>query len=101
MLLSLASVTGLFALARGSTTLTGQYTCLTQGNYELCNNQWGIGERRGGSNECTAELGPFVADGTGNQTAILISTSGNDISWSTTWTWADNENDVKTCKTPS
>ncbi|KAG6382029.1 glycoside hydrolase family 12 protein [Boletus reticuloceps] len=78
MFLSFAFVTCLFALARGQTTLTGQYACLTQGNYELCNNQWGI------------------ADGAGNQSATLISTSGNDISWSTTWTWADNENDVKT-----
>ncbi|KAF8549960.1 concanavalin A-like lectin/glucanase [Imleria badia] len=66
MFLSLAFVTGLFALARGQTTLTGQYTCLTQGNYELCNNQWGISD-----------------------------TSGNDISWSTTWTWADNENESR------
>ncbi|KAG9312193.1 glycoside hydrolase family 12 protein [Chiua virens] len=82
MFLSFAFASSLFALARGSTTLTGQYSCMTQGSYELCNNQWGI------------------ADGTGNQTATLISTSGNDISWSTTWTWADNENDVKTCKNP-
>ncbi|KIJ65971.1 glycoside hydrolase family 12 protein [Hydnomerulius pinastri MD-312] len=78
MFLSLAFVSGLFALASASTTLTGQYQCLTQGNYELCNNQWGISE------------------GTGSQTATLISTSGNDISWSTTWTWANNENNVKT-----
>lgn len=45
MFLSLAFVSGLFAFARGQTTLTGQYTCLTQGNYGLCNNQWGIGEQ--------------------------------------------------------
>ncbi|EIW80354.1 glycoside hydrolase family 12 protein [Coniophora puteana RWD-64-598 SS2] len=78
MFLSLAFVAGLFAVARSQTTLTEQYQCVTQGDYELCNNQWGID------------------DGTGNQTATLISTSGNTITWSTTWTWADNENDVKT-----
>ncbi|KAH7919406.1 glycoside hydrolase family 12 protein [Leucogyrophana mollusca] len=78
MFLSLAFVTGLIALAKGQTTLSGQYDCITAGNYDFCNNQWGI------------------ADGTGSQNATLISTSGNDISWSTTWTWADNENDVKT-----
>ncbi|KAF8435117.1 glycoside hydrolase family 12 protein [Boletus edulis BED1] len=77
MFLSFAFVTCLFALARGRTTLTGQWTCLTRGNYELCNNQWGM------------------ANGIGNQSATLISTSGNDISWSTTYTWADNESDVK------
>ncbi|GBE77944.1 glycoside hydrolase family 12 protein [Sparassis latifolia] len=78
MFLSLAFVSGLIALVKGQTTITAQYACVTSGNYELCNNQWGID------------------DGTGSQNATLISTSGNDISWSTTWTWADNENDVKT-----
>ncbi|EIW83245.1 glycoside hydrolase family 12 protein [Coniophora puteana RWD-64-598 SS2] len=78
MFISLAFVTGLIASAKAATTLTGQYQCSTQGNYELCNNQWGID------------------DGTGSQTATLVSTSGNTITWSTTWTWADNENDVKT-----
>jgi len=78
MLLSISFVAGLLAGARAATVLTGQYSCATAGNYELCNNQWGI------------------SDGTGSQNATLISTSGSDISWSTTWTWADNENDVKT-----
>ncbi|KAF8119417.1 glycoside hydrolase family 12 protein, partial [Boletus edulis] len=65
------------SFAFGPNPLTGQWTCLTRGNYELCNNQWGM------------------ANGIGNQSATLISTSGNDISWSTTYTWADNESDVK------
>lgn len=43
MFLSLGFVFGLVALAKGQTTLSGQYDCVTQGNYELCNNQWGIG----------------------------------------------------------
>ncbi|KAH9950342.1 glycoside hydrolase family 12 protein [Amylocystis lapponica] len=77
MIFSLAVVSSLLAAATAQTTLTGQYSCVTSGNYELCNNQWG------------------TSDGTGSQNATLISTSGNDVSWSTTWTWADNENDVK------
>jgi len=64
--------------ARAATVLTGQYSCATSGNYELCNDQWGSG------------------DGTGSQNTTLESTSGNSITWSTTYTWADNENDVKT-----
>ncbi|KAL6301694.1 glycoside hydrolase family 12 protein [Sparassis latifolia] len=78
MILSLVFVSALAAMARASTTITGQYDCVTGGNYQLCNNQWGI------------------SDGTGSQNATLISTSGNTISWSTTWTWANNPNDVKT-----
>ncbi|KAH7920699.1 glycoside hydrolase family 12 protein [Leucogyrophana mollusca] len=78
MFLSLGFATGLIALVKGQTTLSGQYDCITAGNYNFCNNQWGI------------------ADGSGSQTATLLSTSGNEISWYTTWTWADNENDVKT-----
>ncbi|KDQ55806.1 glycoside hydrolase family 12 protein [Jaapia argillacea MUCL 33604] len=74
LLLTLAAV----QFVGASTALTGQYTCVTSGNYELCNDQWGI------------------ANGVGSQNTTLISTSGNDISWSTTYTWADNENDVKT-----
>ncbi|CCM01661.1 uncharacterized protein FIBRA_03723 [Fibroporia radiculosa] len=70
----------LTALAVAQTTLTGQYSCYTDGNYELCNDQWGIDE------------------GTGNQTATFIGLvdGGDAVSWSTTYTWADNENDVKT-----
>ncbi|KDQ52789.1 glycoside hydrolase family 12 protein [Jaapia argillacea MUCL 33604] len=74
LLLALAAV----QFVGASTLLTGQYTCVTSGNYELCNNQWGI------------------ANGVGSQNATLISTSGNSISWLTTYTWANNPNDVKT-----
>ncbi|EED80546.1 endo-1,4-beta-D-glucanase [Postia placenta Mad-698-R] len=68
----------LAACARSQTTLTGQYTCATSGNYELCQDQWGS------------------ANGVGSQNSTLVSTSGNTISWTTTYTWANNENDVKT-----
>ncbi|KDQ50920.1 glycoside hydrolase family 12 protein [Jaapia argillacea MUCL 33604] len=74
LLLALAAV----QFVGASTSLTGQYTCVTSGNYEMCNDQWGI------------------ANGVGSQNATLISTSGNSISWSTTYTWANNPNDVKT-----
>jgi len=61
-----------------STYLTGQYTCATSGDYQLCQNQWG------------------TAEGVGSQNSTLISTYSNCISWSTSYTWANNPNDVKT-----
>jgi len=66
-----------FASVAFAQTLTGQYTCAAAGNYQLCQNLWG------------------EADGTGNQNSTLISTSGNTVSWSTSWTWANNPNNVK------
>jgi len=69
---------GALQLASAATVLTGQYSCDTAGDYTLCNDQWGI------------------ANGVGNQTSTLISASGDTISWSTNYTWANNENDVKT-----
>ncbi|KZT12278.1 glycoside hydrolase family 12 protein [Laetiporus sulphureus 93-53] len=67
----------LVACASAQTTLTGQYTCDTSGDYQLCQDQWGS------------------ANGVGSQNSTLVSTSGDSITWSTTYTWADNENDVK------
>ena len=32
------------AVASSQTTLTGQYSCLTEGAYELCQNLWGESE---------------------------------------------------------
>ncbi|KAI0727119.1 endo-1,4-beta-D-glucanase [Fomitopsis betulina] len=63
--------------AKAATTLTGQYSCATSGNYQLCNDQWGAG------------------NGEGSQSSTLESTSGTSITWSTTYTWSENENDVK------
>ncbi|TFK50727.1 endo-1,4-beta-glucanase precursor [Heliocybe sulcata] len=74
----IALALGALKLASAATVLTGQYTCDTAGDYTLCNDQWGI------------------ANGVGSQTSTLISASGNTISWSTNYTWANNENDVKT-----
>ncbi|EJT99464.1 endo-beta-1-4-glucanase [Dacryopinax primogenitus] len=65
-------------LQERSTVLTGQYTCATSGDYTLCQNQWGS------------------ANGVGSQNSTLVSTSGTDIAWTTTYTWANNPNDVKT-----
>jgi len=56
-------------VARRSTTNTGQYTCLTQGDYTLCDDYW--------NESC----------GTGSQSTTLTSTSGNTIAWSTTYNW--------------
>lgn len=35
--------------------------------------------------------------GVGNQSSTLISTTGDAVSWSTTWNWANNANNVKSC----
>lgn len=66
-------VTGVLA----SQSLTGQWTCLDSGAYQICQNLWG------------------EANGVGSQNATLYSASGDSISWSTTYTWADGPYDVK------
>ncbi|KZO89966.1 glycoside hydrolase family 12 protein [Calocera viscosa TUFC12733] len=80
VLLAAAAALGAVAapIEERATVLTGQYTCATSGDYTLCQNQWGS------------------ANGVGSQNSTLVSTSGTDISWTTTYTWANNENDVKT-----
>lgn len=83
--------------AQAATTLTGQYSCATSGNYQLCNDQWGSGE-------CfplppaSPSTHATTGNGDGSQTSTLESTSGDSITWSTTYTWSENENDVKSCK---
>ncbi|KAF8829374.1 hypothetical protein HHX47_DHR3001067 [Lentinula edodes] len=67
------------ALLSSAQTITGQYDCLPAGDFTLCQNLWG-------------EL-----SGVGNQSSTLISTTGNAVSWSTTWNWANNPNNVKSC----
>ncbi|THH31589.1 hypothetical protein EUX98_g2573 [Antrodiella citrinella] len=59
-------------------TLTGAFTCATAGAFTLCQNQWG------------------TSAGVGSQNSTLLSASGNSISWSTSWTWANGPNNVKT-----
>ena len=41
--------------------------------------------------------GGVVAAGVGGQNSTLISASGDTVSWETVWTWANNENNVKSC----
>ncbi|KAJ3930367.1 MAG: endocellulase [Lentinula lateritia] len=65
------------ALLSSAQTITGQYDCLPAGDFTLCQNLWG-------------EL-----SGVGNQSSTLISTTGDAVSWSTTWNWANNANNVK------
>jgi len=58
-------------------TISGQFDCLSAGEYTLCQNLWG-------------EL-----EGVGSQSSTLNGNAGNSVSWSTTWNWANNPNDVK------
>ncbi|OCB91767.1 endocellulase [Sanghuangporus baumii] len=58
-------------------TITGRDDCLPAGNYLLCQNLWGAG---------------YITDsGVGNQNSTLISTNDDVVSWSTAWTWFNNE----------
>ncbi|KAI0050777.1 glycoside hydrolase family 12 protein [Auriscalpium vulgare] len=77
MLFSSLSVFASIVATAAAQTISGQYDCLTAGNYQLCQNLWG------------------EAAGVGSQNSTLISTSGNAISWSTNWTWANAPNSVK------
>ncbi|KAJ3537539.1 hypothetical protein NM688_g6675 [Phlebia brevispora] len=72
------AVVAFASLVSGQTVLTGAFDCLTEGVYTLCQNQWG------------------ASAGVGSQNSTLFSTSGNEISWATNWTWANNPNNVKT-----
>ncbi|EIM80569.1 endocellulase [Stereum hirsutum FP-91666 SS1] len=76
---SLSSVfVGLLCVATASAQLiTGAFTCEAAGEYTLCQNLWG------------------AAAGVGGQNSTLISTSGNEVSWMTNWTWANGPNNVK------
>ncbi|PFH48691.1 glycoside hydrolase family 12 protein [Amanita thiersii Skay4041] len=58
-------------------TISGRFDCLPAGAYTLCQNLWGS------------------TSGVGAQNSTLISASGNSVSWSTAWNWANNQNSVK------
>ncbi|KAL5514508.1 hypothetical protein ACEPAG_2597 [Sanghuangporus baumii] len=58
-------------------TISGRFDCLPAGGFTLCQNLWGANA------------------GVGNQNSTLISTTSDTISWETVWTWANNENSVK------
>ncbi|KAK0494833.1 endocellulase [Armillaria luteobubalina] len=77
MLTSSLLVLSALAAVASCQTLSGQYDCTTGGEYSLCQNLWGKNS------------------GVGSQTSTLISTSGNNISWTTTWNWQNNPNNVK------
>jgi len=57
--------------------LSGQYTCVTESSYSLCQNQWGAG------------------NGVGSQTSTLSSANTQSITWETTFNWANNSDEVK------
>ncbi|CCM06310.1 uncharacterized protein FIBRA_08561 [Fibroporia radiculosa] len=77
-LLSLSAITLLASfVAATSEVITGQWTCVDAGAYQLCQNLWG------------------EDNGVGSQNATLYSATGDSISWSTTYTWADGPYDVK------
>ncbi|KAI0261256.1 endocellulase [Gloeopeniophorella convolvens] len=67
----------LFASSVVAQTITGQYDCEPAGQYTLCQNLWG------------------KSSGVGSQSSTLVSASGNSVSWSTNYTWANNSNNVK------
>ncbi|KAL5477021.1 hypothetical protein ACEPAI_3208 [Sanghuangporus weigelae] len=58
-------------------TISGSFDCLPAGNFNLCENLWG------------------AHAGVGNQNSTLISATSDTVSWETVWTWANNENSVK------
>jgi len=67
----------LAAVLASAQTITGATTCEAAGAYTLCQNLWG------------------ASAGTGSQNSTLVSTSGNAVSWSTNWNWANGPNNVK------
>ncbi|KZW03267.1 concanavalin A-like lectin/glucanase [Exidia glandulosa HHB12029] len=58
-------------------TISGAFDCEPAGAFTLCQNLWGRGS------------------GVGSQNSTLISSSGNSVSWSTNWNWANGPNAVK------
>jgi len=65
------------AAAVSAQTITAQFDCLPAGAFRLCQNLWG------------------AASGVGNENSTLVSASGNSVSWSTKYTWANGPNSVK------
>lgn len=84
--------------AAASQMLTGQWTCVDSGAYELCQNLWGEGEVQCFFTMYSMLKPSFQDNGTGSQNATLYSASGDSISWSTTYTWSGGQYDVKSCR---
>lgn len=55
----------------------GQYTSISTGSYTIYANEWG------------------ASTGTGSQCSQIDGLSGTSLAWSTTWSWSNNENSVK------
>ncbi|KAK7472427.1 hypothetical protein VKT23_000542 [Stygiomarasmius scandens] len=66
------------ALQASAQTITGAFDCVPAGSYNLCANLW-LGRQ----------------SGVGGQNSTLVSAEGNNVAWSTAWTWANNDNSVK------
>ncbi|KAI9065962.1 glycoside hydrolase family 12 protein [Trametes sanguinea] len=67
----------LFHAAGAQKTLSGPNDCTAAGAYTLCQNLWGANT------------------GVGSQSTTLLSSSGNSVSWSTTYQWSQSPNNVK------
>ncbi|KAJ3573362.1 hypothetical protein NP233_g2468 [Leucocoprinus birnbaumii] len=65
------------SLLASAQTISGRFDCLPAGSYTLCQNLWGS------------------QSGSGSENTTLVSASGNSVSWSTNWNWANNPNNVK------
>ena len=66
------------SLEKRATTLCGQWDQLTQGQYTFFTDGWG-----------------WSGATSGSQCLTFNSISGNEVSWSTNWTWAGGSSQVK------
>ncbi|KAJ7465789.1 concanavalin A-like lectin/glucanase domain-containing protein [Mycena galericulata] len=73
---ALVTLSCVFSLG-ASQIITVQNLCLPAGGYTLCQNLWG------------------EAAGVGSQNSTLTSSSTQSVSWATSYTWANNPNNVK------
>lgn len=62
---------------QASVPMSGQYDCEAAGEYLLCQNLWGENA------------------GVGSQNSTFIGSNGDAVSWTTSWNWANNPNNVK------
>lgn len=81
-LISLLSMLAAIAPALAAPTATGpdcsQFSPVQDGPYTVNPDQWG------------------ESSGSGSQCAQINNLNGNSLSWSTTWSWANNPDNVKT-----
>ncbi|KAF9022279.1 glycoside hydrolase family 12 protein [Hymenopellis radicata] len=77
MQLTVLSAISLLVASAFAQTISGQFDCLPAGSYTLCQNLWG------------------ATAGVGSQSSTLTSSSANTVAWTTNWTWANNQNSVK------